>query len=40
MLILKAKSLDRIAEKLDYNLKTIASEGKWIVAIPKTKTGH
>jgi 4-amino-4-deoxy-L-arabinose transferase len=37
MLVLKAKHLARTSEILDYNLRTIASEGAWLIAAPERR---
>lgn len=37
MLVLRSKDLARVSEILNCNLKTIASEGKWLVTLPERR---
>jgi hypothetical protein len=37
MLVIRKKDLARVSDSLNYNLKAIASEGKWLVTIPERR---
>lgn len=39
MLVLRSKDMARVSEILNYDLKLVASEGKWLVTIPERKMG-
>ncbi|MFZ5949107.1 MAG: hypothetical protein ACOYXC_00260, partial [Candidatus Rifleibacteriota bacterium] len=37
MLVLRQKDLARVSEILDYELRTVATEGKWLVCLPERR---
>ncbi|GAB4282567.1 MAG: hypothetical protein Kow0029_28170 [Candidatus Rifleibacteriota bacterium] len=39
MMVIRKKDLAKVSDVLDYNLKTIASEGKWLVVMPERRIG-
>ncbi len=39
MLVIRNKDLAKVGNILNYNLKTVASEGKWLVTIPERRIG-